>query len=182
MENWKAVAGFEGRYEVSDLGRVRSLGFKRIVRGNVGFMKGRILRSVLDNHGYYQVHLSGDDRKVHKRMIHRLVAGAFLEPMEGKTNVNHKDGVKTNNAATNLEWCTLEENSQHAVKVLRETKGQFEAVPVIIEKDGHSQPYNSIADAARAIKVRKMTLVMALRRGNKCQGFSITKQPSVTPA
>lgn len=70
---------------------------------------------VKDKYGYLELTLSKNSIVNHKK-IHRLVAQAFLEKIEGKNEVNHKDGNKTNNTVDNLEWCNAKENRQHAVK------------------------------------------------------------------
>lgn len=99
-ETWKDVAGYEGRYQVSDLGNVRNA-------------KGRTLKPQLINSGYLVVHLMlAGDRKI--GLVHRLVAAAFLPQDETRTHVNHKDSDKKNNARTNLEWVTRSENVRHA--------------------------------------------------------------------
>lgn len=113
-EEWKAVPGFCGRYEVSNLGRVRSYSNGR--HGN----RAESVVMVPKNRpgGYSQVHLykPKGGGKQHTVMIHRLVADLFVSNPDGKTVVNHKDGNKTNNAADNLEWVTSSENTFHAVR------------------------------------------------------------------
>ena len=103
MENWKTIEGFNS-YEVSDLGRVRSL--PHLVRcsrgGTMRICKGRLLRLILDDKGYFRVGLSRENR-VTQRLVHRLVADAFLPNPLGLPEVNHK-GVKTDNRASKLEW------------------------------------------------------------------------------
>lgn len=102
MEIWKDIPGHEGRYQVSNQGRVCG-------------PSGKVLKPNDNGRGYWMAHLSGGARgKRAARLIHRLVAAAFLPPMPGKAHVNHKDANKNNNAATNLEWCTPLENAQHA--------------------------------------------------------------------
>ena len=117
-ENWLPVPGYEGAYEVSDLGRVRSL--DRFVEamtrwGTSTFrrLRGRELKATDNGNGYLVVHLCDAEGR-RTALIHRLVAAAFQPEVAGKTFVNHKDGDKSNNALANLEWCTRSENMQHA--------------------------------------------------------------------
>lgn len=115
MEEWRSIKGFEGSYEVSDLGRVRSLdrmvnsahNAKRIVLG-------QILRASKEPNGYLRICLSIRNR-YKSYSVHRLVAKAFIPNCDNKSQINHKDGDKENNTVPNLEWCTAKENSQHAV-------------------------------------------------------------------
>lgn len=108
MEQWKGVPNFDG-YEVSDKGRVRS--FRRRSYQNNG--KGHILKPVISNKGYEQVSLY-KDKKQYQKSIHRLVAESFIPNPENKRTVNHKNCVKTDNQASNLEWATSSENVSHA--------------------------------------------------------------------
>lgn len=104
-EIWKDVAGYEGRYKVSNKGRVKSL------------ISGKILKNQSDKYGYQYVKLSNGKRGSYKHMsIHRLVALAFIPNPENKPEVNHKDGNKRNNYVDNLEWVTPKENVEHAYR------------------------------------------------------------------
>ena len=114
VEVWKSVVGFEDSYQVSDLGRVRSV--DRLVfktNGRQQFFKGRVLSLTKNACGYPQMilHTNGKPRSVR---VHRLIALAFIPNPENKPDVNHKDGVKTNNVLANLEWSTTSENVKHA--------------------------------------------------------------------
>lgn len=113
MENWHALKGLEGEYEISDLFNIRSL--DRIVKrpGIRGDMKvkGKNLKQFIDNNGYLRVSIKG---KFHS--LHRLIALNFLPKVEGKNIINHKDGNKINNELSNLEWCNYYENNNHSIK------------------------------------------------------------------
>ncbi|WP_018923850.1 NUMOD4 domain-containing protein [Salsuginibacillus kocurii] len=112
-EKWKPVnvEGYQQFYQVSNLGRVKSL--DRVDRRGQ-LRKGRVLKQNQSN-GYYFIGLRKDG-KVKQIDIHRLVALTFLNNSENKPAVNHIDGNKVNNCVTNLEWVTHKENSEHAVK------------------------------------------------------------------
>lgn len=114
-EAWLPVAGYEGLYEVSSLGRVRSLDHWVKNRYSRALRRGRILRQSPDRGGYLQVHLSNCN-KVETLKVHRLVASAFVGAAPTPdAQVNHIDFKKDSNAAGNLEWCTRQENHRHAV-------------------------------------------------------------------
>jgi len=112
MEEWRGVVGWADLYEVSDLGRVRSLNRK--------FHRGRILRPVRGgwSRGYLTVVLSDKAaaRKV-RFYVHRLVALAFIPNSLALPEVNHLNGIKTDNMVGNLEWVTALQNGQHASRL-----------------------------------------------------------------
>ena len=103
MEYWKDAVGFEGRYEISSLGRVRNKETKHILK-----TQGK--------HGYRRINLTDGSGKSKNCSVHRMVAMAFIDNPENKPQVNHIDGDHANNCVDNLEWVTAEENFLHAVK------------------------------------------------------------------
>ena len=116
METWKDIKGYEGHYQVSDMGRVK--GLKRTVKHPTGYPKtigSKILNPTVVK-GYYQIDLSKEGKR--KRfLVHRLVAEAFIENKRNSPQVNHKDGNKENNNVNNLEWVTVSENVLHGYKI-----------------------------------------------------------------
>lgn len=130
-ERWLPVRGYEGLYEVSDLGRVRSL--DRIVSGPRTW-RGRILTPTLNNVGYLGVMLSDGIRGVVLRRVHRLVLDAFCRPPRPGEQANHRDFNKTNNRLENLEWTTPRENHAHAKAGGRIAHGEQNANAKLTEK------------------------------------------------
>lgn len=153
VEIWKPVVGFEGFYEVSNLGRVKSL--DRMVCHDSSAcitsrrkMKGRILKNGKDGHGYFHVNLCKDGNKTNPA-VHRLVAQAFIPKIEGKEYVNHIDSDFTNNNVNNLEWCTQRENLIHGRKY-GNIKQYNEKKVMMFSKDMEFiREFKSICEASR---------------------------------
>ena len=122
METWKNIKGYEGLYQVSSEGRVKSL--ERIIikkDGRKFTVKERILKPAMNRYGYLIVALhAGDKQKT--LTVHRLVCTAFHENLENKLCVNHINENKTDNRASNLEWCTHKENNTHGTRIARVAK------------------------------------------------------------
>lgn len=108
MEIWKDIQGYEGRYKISNLGRIKSLS-KMNRKGN------EFCSPVRSKQGYRRVVLF-KDKKTKTYMVHRLVAQTFLSNPKNKPYINHKNGLKEDNVAENLEWVTSSENIEHAFK------------------------------------------------------------------
>lgn len=131
-EIWKDIEGFEGHYQVSSLGRVMS------VVTNHGKPQRKIKPQYIRNYSY--VNLSLKD-KSHRKDVHRMVAIAFVPNPDNKPMVNHIDGMKPNNNASNLEWATCSENHKHAYMTgLRSSEGT-----VTGQKLGSSSKYRNVS-------------------------------------
>ena len=128
-EEWRAVEGFEGIYEISNFGRLRSLDreahFFRYDRDCSLHIKGQFLKTHKDEDGYERINLQTDNRKSKRFGVHRLVACAFISNPENKPTVNHIDGNKQNNHVSNLEWATHQEQSDHAASTGLRTQNTY---------------------------------------------------------
>lgn len=135
-EIWKPVIGFEGLYDVSNLGRVKSI-------GSYNTCKRGVMNPMTDRCGYFHVMLY--NKGVHKDIsIHRLVATAFIPNPNRYKYVNHKDENTKNNCVDNLEWCT---NSYNLIYSNGKKVAQY-------SKDGSFiKEFNSVADASRAYNI-----------------------------
>jgi hypothetical protein len=164
-ENWKDITGYEGLYQVSDLGRVKSLARQSNFATRWGTQTHRKVPERVLAHGtcrdYLIVNLSKEgETKMHR--VSRLVAQAFLPNQ--KQTVNHKDGVKTNNAVSNLEWATPSENLLHAVRI------RLHSQATVVVDPATGVRYASIAQAAKgAHKSHRKVSATFIREAQPCQ-------------
>lgn len=116
QEIWTDIPGYEGLYMVSNLGRVMSLHCTSKSAKESGVPNRRILKNTLSSSGYYHVQLYKSNKKVKTILVHILVARAFIPNPDNLPEVNHKDGNKSNNKSSNLEWVTKSQNTVHAIE------------------------------------------------------------------
>ena len=117
-EEWRDIEGYEGLYQVSNLGRVKSLN----CRGHKGCIG--ILTPRFDGKGYEMVALYKEG-KARNTKVHRLVAQAFIPNPNNYPQVNHKDEDKTNNCVDNLEWCDTQYNNTYGTRIERMLKTKY---------------------------------------------------------
>lgn len=150
-EIWKDIVGYERLYQISNLGRVKSLNYN-------GTKKEKVLKPTLNDNGYYVVYLYKNKRRKTIR-VHRLVAETFISNSKNKPQVNHKDGNKQNNGVENLEWCTNQDNVRHAVK-----NGLCKYLKPVVCIENNEE-YPSIIEAERKTNIPNSNIV------NCCKGI-----------
>lgn len=146
-EIWKPIANYEGIYEISNLGNIRSL--DRVIYSNRWdknqFIKGKNLKPFLAANGYLRIELTDRDGDRKKFPVHRLVASTFIPNPNNYPQINHKDEDKTNNSISNLEWCTAKYNINYGTWINRHQKqiAQYDKNDTLIAV------YNSLTDASK---------------------------------
>ena len=149
-EIWKPVIGFEGLYEVSSCGRVKTVPHYT-KRGNSehASVKERLLKFFLSEKGYYCIKLRKDGRAIHRK-VHRLVAEAFIPNPENKPQIDHIDTNKLNNEVLNLRWATPSENKNNALT--RELHSRIQSQADVIEKCMSGREINNRKTRRRAVR------------------------------
>ena len=145
IEVWKDVVGYEGSYQVSNKGNVRSVE-RRNSRGYR--LAGRILKPGHDNDGYLHVVLCKNGKRK-TTTVHRLVAEAFIPNPESLPQVNHIDEVKDNNNVENLEWCDSKYNNNHGTMIERAAQARSKKVRAVNIKTGEVLTFNSAKEAKK---------------------------------
>lgn len=180
-EIWKDIDRYIGIYQVSNMGRVKSLS-RTIIRKN-GVprpISERILKEGITTSGYAQVVLYKGTSH-YNESIHRMVATAFIPNPENKPQVNHINGIRTDNRLVNLEWCTVSENHLHSFRYLGKIKvspslGKFGGDNHLSKKVNQIDiitgqiiaTYNGVAECSRITGIRKENIA-AVCRGNSRQ-------------
>ena len=114
-EIWKDIPNYEGLYQASNLGRIKSIQYFNHTNNKI-YPRDKILKPILNEKGYCRVDLS-KSRKIKRHRVHRLVAETFIPNPYNLLEVNHIDGNKQNNKVNNLEWCSHSYNMKEACKL-----------------------------------------------------------------
>lgn len=131
IEEWRDIVGYEGLYQVSNLGNVKSLDreTKGRIKGFKNKLKGKYLKPDLMRSGHLRVTLYKNGTNKHLQ-VHRLVALSFIENNDNKEFVNHLDENPSNNNVDNLEWATAQENTNWGTGIERRAKNQYKKIKV----------------------------------------------------
>lgn len=170
-EIWKDIPNYEGLYMASNLGRVKSL--------PKHYHKEIILKNKLTKDGYYESTLIKNGKPKFIR-THRLVAMAFIPNIENKPQINHIDGNKLNNNVNNLEWCTLQENKDHAIRTgLQDFRGKnnpkAKSVLQYDKKGNFIKRYDTIREAMKETGTLESKISMVCNNHSKTAGGYIWK-------
>lgn len=162
IEIWKDIPGYEGMYQVSNLGNIRGVDrYVKQMHGGLQFKKGQLLRQKKNNRGYKIIILT----KYHKQKtftIHRLVAMAFIPNPQQLPEINHIDCDKTNNRVENLEWCDRNQNLNHGERKKLHDKAVSKAVCQYDLEGNFIHEWSSIAEAQNELKIGNIS--------NACSG------------
>lgn len=166
-EIWKDIAGYEGMYQISNLGRVKSL--SRETKNQYG-NKDKILKTTNLSNGYVKIGLF-KNRKQTYYFIHRLVAQAFIPNPNNYPIVNHKDEKPSNNNANNLEWCTYEYNNNYGTRSLRSSITKQKKI-IQYDLDGNFiKIWDSQKEAIKELKISNHITDVCHNRRKECGGY-----------
>ena len=172
QEIWKDIYGYNGRYSVSNLGNVKriyTIKYNKKNKKNEKIYIEKNMTLFTDKCGYKNISLIKDKKRKTKK-VHRLVAEAFIPNPKNKPQINHKNGIKSDNTVENLEWCTHQENQTHAWKTgLRKTPkkvNQYSLNGKLIKE------WNSIKEIEKTLKIKWCNVnACCLGRRKKSHGY-----------
>lgn len=176
-EIWKEVVGYDGLYEVSNQGRVRSVDRSIAIKGgNVRLCKGKILRPSENRYGYLCVILCKEGKGTNKK-IHRLVAEAFIPNPNNKPCIDHINTIRTDNRIENLRWCTQKENCNNPISIVRYNNTDKYKPVAQYSLDGELiAVYPSLIEAERQTGCKCCNIIFCCNGGYYRQGKWYTKE------
>lgn len=161
MEIWKDIKGYEGFYQASTLGRIKNIKNGYITIGSTS--RGSYLRKTLCKNNIKRYFL-----------VHRIIAETFLENKQNKPTVNHKDGDRTNNKLSNLEWSTYQEQEYHKIYELNNGKS-LTGNPIKLICNETGKIYESVSRCSKDMKLNAMSIYRYLDIDKKFKGYSFNR-------
>lgn len=165
-ELWKDIPNYEGLYQVSNKGNVKS--FRQ--SSKLGKVSEYILKPTVANNGYCQVALYNNTKKK-KFLVHRLVASAFIPNPDNLPQINHKDENRLNNRADNLEWCTAEYNNAYGTAKIRAIDKKSRPIEQVAIGGQVLAVYRSTRIASELLGVNRGTLKSAIIKQSQFNGY-----------
>lgn len=177
-EVWRDIPGWEGLYQVSSAGNVKTLARTKVGKGGgVWQVKEAILTPQKDAYGYYRVCLTKNGKSTYKR-VHRLVAEAFIPNPDNLPQINHKDEEKLNNCVENLEWCDAKYNSNYGTRLERVADKKSIWVIKLSTHNEILHFYRSAIDAERDTGIQSSNIIKCCKGKRKTSGGFVWKYSS----
>ena len=184
IEIWKDIKGYEGLYQVSNLGNIKSLTRLKNNHSTLQVINEKLKNTRLSNGGYLIADLYKNNTSKTLK-VHRLVAETFIPNVDNKPTVNHKDGNKLNNVVENLEWATFKEQNkhfyEHNLKSKESINKSIHSMNIVTSKKVKclttNTVYNSINEASRSVTVSANLISKCCRGINKSAGKTINNEP-----
>lgn len=175
-EIWKDIDGYDGLYQVSNLGNIRSLDVLVNCRGcGKRIRKGRVLKQKIDKYGYYCVCLCENNKRKYFT-VHRLVAQAFLPNPDNLPQVNHKDENKLNNRVDNLEYCTNKYNTNYGTAIQRSAKRRINHPSSSKQVSQYTKDGNFVAEYPSSKEACRQTGINFTNINNCCKNRQYIKK------
>lgn len=177
-EVWKPVKGYEGQYEVSNLGNIRSVDRHLMYGNQYHLLKGKPIKSFPNSKGYLRINLSKNS-KIKQYFVHRLAAEAFIPNPNNLPFIDHINTIRDDNRAENLRWCTQKENCNNPIsrQKLKESIRRSEARIIyhVIQLDENRKPIRTFKSCRAAAEELGFhtgeNIRFAAKRGCKAHGY-----------
>ena len=170
-EVWKDINNYEGLYQISNLGNVKSLDRKVKRKNHYKTVKGIMLKKTIDATGYYVVNICKCGKSA-KKNIHRLVAETFIPNPKNYPIINHKDENKLNNCINNIEWCSYKYNNNYGTLKQRQRIIKGKKIKQYDLSNKFIKVWNSSAEVQRTLNICQTNIIKCcLGKRNKAGGF-----------